>query len=324
MLNRLWHMNADFEMELSSSSTAYRRPPTFESINHRLAAHLLWLTRPGDAVLLDQPASESFCLEAQRRKVEIVLLESAGEQSTRIFTPWGWTESALKIGKRVGAKVDLSTSLDTIKRVNSKLWSLALEHELGIAMTNSYAASTFAELQQHIACACPQLSDKWVIKSPFGFAARDRVLGRGPKLEGPPAVWVERRFGRNETLIFQPWLEVIREYGIVMNILPDSSVTILGISDPQANGAGTSFGYLLKRKIASERLAQLEWIASLVGERLFKEGYTGPAGVDALEHVQGFHPLLEVNARYTMGFVALAVERATAPSHPTFWSLNVS
>jgi hypothetical protein len=33
------------------------------------------------------------------------------------------------------------------------------------------------------------------------------------------------------------------------------------------------------------------------------------------------HPLLEINARYTMGFVALAIERATDLSGgPVFWS----
>jgi hypothetical protein len=32
------------------------------------------------------------------------------------------------------------------------------------------------------------------------------------------------------------------------------------------------------------------------------------------------HPLLEVNARYTMGFVALAAERSVKPTEPTFWS----
>ena len=58
----------------------------------------------------------------------------------------------------------------------------------------------------------------------------------------------------------------------------------------------------------------------LADERLRAEGYRGPAGFDALEHAGGLHPLLEVNARYTLGFVALAVEREarpTAPSAPT-------
>ena len=48
----------------------------------------------------------------------------------------------------------------------------------------------------------------------------------------------------------------------------------------------------------------------------------GPVGVDALEHEGGLHPLLEVNARYTMGFVAVAVEKSLNPREPVFWSLD--
>jgi hypothetical protein len=44
--------------------------------------------------------------------------------------------------------------------------------------------------------------------------------------------------------------------------------------------------------------------------------------VDALEHTGGLHPLLEINARYTMGFVALAVERALNPRTPVLWELK--
>ena len=63
-------------------------------------------------------------------------------------------------------------------------------------------------------------------------------------------------------------------------------------------------------------------MATWVGERLWREGYFGPAGIDALEHAGGLHPLLEVNARFTMGFVALAVERTLSPSAPIFWSTH--
>jgi hypothetical protein len=47
-------MNADFETELAGGA-AYKRPASFAKINRRLAAHLLWLAQPGDALLLDEP-----------------------------------------------------------------------------------------------------------------------------------------------------------------------------------------------------------------------------------------------------------------------------
>ncbi len=314
-------MNADFETELSDTSGAYRRLPFFDKLNRRLAPHLLWLARPGDALLLLEPWSEHLQREAQRRGIELISPARPEEehQQERIFTPWGWTPSAVAVGEAVEAIVR-PIPLSIVKRVNSKLWSHKLEVELGIAQKGATTASTFEELKEATARACPQPEDKWVIKSPFGFAARDRVLGRGPVLEEAQAKWSRRRLSQGATLIFQPWLDVIREYGVVMEISSDGAIEIHGFSDLQTNGAGTAKGYLLGRPPAPHRAIELEKIARLVGERLFREGYYGPVGVDALEHAGGLHPLLEINARYTMGFIAVAVERALKPTTPVFWS----
>jgi hypothetical protein len=312
-------MNADFEVELAHTVSPYRRLPSFEALNQRLAPHLLWLARAGDALLLSEPWSLSIQREAERLKVELISPERSLPQSARTFTPWGWTSGAVAAGEQVGAIVR-PVPLKVVARVNSKLWSHALEIELGLKLAGAASASTFEELEEAVARGCPQANEKWVIKSEFGFAARERVLGRGPVMEEPQAKWSRRRLAKGETLIFQPWLEVIREYGVVLEIARDGTFEIQGISDLQTNGAGTGTGYILGRPPAPDRARELERIASIVSERLFKEGYYGPVGIDALEHAGGFHPLLEINARYTMGFVAVAVERSLKPDEPTFWS----
>jgi hypothetical protein len=206
-----------------------------------------------------------------------------------------------------------------VARVNSKLWSHALEVEMGWRLPGARVAHTPEELSEAAAHACPGAEDKWVVKSPYGFAARERVLGRGPRVEGAQGAWAFKRLARGEPLIFQPWLEVVREYGVVVEVAEDGAHRLLGVSDLRTNGAGTGVGYMLARPPEPRRMRELEAAAAVVCERLRREGYGGPAGFDALEHAGGLHPLLEVNARYTMGFVALAVERELRPAVPTFW-----
>lgn len=312
-------MNADFEVELAAPAGRYRRTHAFEELNRRLAPKLLWLASEGDGLLMPEPWPDDLRAEAARRGVELVSTSDAGGQSHRVFTPWGWTPSAAEAGERAGALLR-PVPFETVRRVNSKLWSHALEVELGLLLPGAALARTFEELEAAVARACPAPSDKWVVKSPFGFAARERVLGRGPGLEEPQAKWSRRRLLRGETLIVQPWLEVVREYGVVLEIGERGGVEILGVSDLQTNGAGTGTGYVLGRPPAAGRREELERVARVVAERLHAEGYAGPAGVDALEHAGGLHPLLEVNARYTMGFVALAAERELRPAAPLFWS----
>jgi hypothetical protein len=319
MESRLWYMNADFETELAHPAGTYRRLPAFAALNRRLAPQLLWLARAGDALLLEEPWPQSLLEEARRREVELVTTAQAARQEPRVFVPWGWTRDAVATGESAGAIVR-PVPFETVWRVNSKLWSHALEVELGVALPWATTASTFEELAEAVARACPLACDKWVIKSPFGFAARERVLGRGPLIAEPQGRWALRRLSKGETLIFQPWLEVKREYGLVMLISAEGACEIQGISDLQTNGAGSGKGYILGRQPPPHRVEELERIALLVGARLFEEGYSGPAGIDALEHAGGLHPLLEINARYTMGFVALAVERSLQPAGPIFWS----
>ena len=316
---RLWYMNADFETELAAPPGTYRRPASFVAFNRRFAEHLLWLAREGDALLLPEPWPARLQSEARRRGVGLVSPSAAERQRARVFTPWGWTPSAAAAGERAGALVR-PIPFPVVARVNSKLWSHALEVEFGVVQPGAAVASSLDELREAVARACPAPDDKWVVKSPYGFAARERVLGRGPSVGEPQAKWARRRLVAGETLIFQPWLEVVREYGAVAEVRPDGAFVFHGVSDLQTNGAGTGTGYILGRPPEPRRLAELEAFARTVGERLFREGYHGPFGMDALEHSRGFHPLLEVNARYTMGFVALAVERSLKPAAPTFWS----
>jgi hypothetical protein len=208
---------------------------------------------------------------------------------------------------------------EAVARVNSKLWSHALEVEMNWALPGARVAHTAAELSEAAARACPCADDKWVVKSPYGFAARERVLGRGPRVEGAQGAWAFKRLARGEPLVFQPWLEVEREYGVVVEVSFKGAHRLLGVSDLRTNGAGTGTGYVLGRPPAPQRMKELEETAAVVCERLRAEGYGGPAGFDALEHAGGLHRLLEVNARYTMGFVAVAFERELRPAGPTLW-----
>lgn len=316
-------MNADFEAELEHNAfgprRAYRRLPFFDALNRRLSEKLLWLAREGDALLADEPWADSLVSGARERGVELISLARAGGQSHRLFTPWGWTPSASRVGEHTGASSE-PLPFEVVARVNSKLWSHALEVELGVAIEGAATASTLEELNEAARRACPGANDKWVVKGPYGFAARERVLGRGPAVDGAQAAWASKRLARGETLIFQPWLEVVREYGVVAEVARDGSHTILGVSDLQTNGAGTGTGYVLGRAPTPERMSELEATARVVCERLHAEGYHGPVGVDAIEYARGLHPLLEVNARYTMGFIAVAVERAMKPAVPVVWN----
>jgi hypothetical protein len=316
MRPRLWYMNADFEAELGGE----RRTPTIRRRNRRLAPALLWLAREGDALLVEEPGEEALVAEAARRGVALVAPGGAVDEGGCVFTPWGWTPSAVEAGRRAGAVVE-PVPADVVARVNSKVFSHNLERELGVAVPGAALARSVDETNAALAAARPGPDDKWVVKAPFGFAARERVLGRGPRLDEASAVWAARRFARGVTLVVEPWLDVRREYGVQLRVAAGGAVEVVGITRMLTDGAGATTGYVLGDPVAPGRAAELSAVAREVGRRLFAAGYTGPANVDALEHAGGLRPLLEINARHTMGLVALAVERELAPRVPTVWDV---
>ncbi|OYT71908.1 MAG: hypothetical protein CFK52_06630 [Chloracidobacterium sp. CP2_5A] len=317
---RLWHINADFEAEWAALARGRRHAPTdrWAARSRILAYNLLnCLLRPGDGLLAPRDWLPSFAAAAGAAGVELAPLDRPGDQSARLFTPWGWTPSALAVGERAGARLS-PPPLDVVARVNSKAYSHALERELGLADARARLVVSEAELAAQVAQACPRADDLWVVKHPYGVAARERVLGRGPALPPAAAAWCRRRFADGDTLLFEPWQPAIREYGACGFIDAAGDATLLGVSRPLMNGAGTLIGYELTPSPAPELVRR---VGSEVGARLAAEGYRGPWGCDALEHARGWRPLLEINARWTVGFLALAVA-ARAPETHRRWRLE--
>lgn len=308
MTPRLWVMNADCEAELAVWPAAYRRIPTIARRNRALAPALLRLAEPGDALLVDRPWESGLAARAAEAGVELLADDEAVVSTRRRLEPWGWTPSVVAMGERIGSIVD-GPPIDVVRRVSSKLFSHELERELGVGIDRSSVVDSMESLADALAVACPGADDKWVVKSPFGFAARERVLGRGPKADDRSGTWAARRFAAGERLIVEPWLDVVREYGVPIVVSADGDVDVVGFSNLQTNRAGVATGYWIGRPIAPGIVAELTRVAILVGRRLAAAGYTGPAGIDALKHAGGLRPLVEINARWTMGHVAVAVGR---------------
>ncbi|MFQ3591277.1 MAG: hypothetical protein SNJ67_13400 [Chloracidobacterium sp.] len=317
---RLWHINVDFEAELAAFVQGRRYVPTgaFAARNQMVAYNVLrYLARAGDALLVPSAWLAPLAAEATRAGVVLVPLENPGNRSGYEFTPWGWTPQALRVGERTGARLS-PPALEVVARVNSKVYSHRLEAELGVADTRARLVTTDTELAAQVARACPQAQDKWVVKHPYGVAARERILGRGPSLSPAAAAWCRRRFADGDTLLFEPWHPATREYGLCGFIHADGSVALLGVSRPVANGAGTLVGY----ELTSEPPPSALWtVGRQVGSRLAADGYRGPWGSDALEHAHGWRLLLEINARWTVGFLALAA-LARSPEVSRRWVLE--
>jgi len=169
----------------------------------------------------------------------------------------------------------------------------------------------------------------WIAKAPFSSSGQHRVRfhsGSALKPDAPASAWLSRHLHRGPVVV-EPWYERVVDLSIQVEVAEEKT-KILGITRFWTGPNGAYKGALvgqwtrgLPRDVARfvhepkpGAAAALETAALHVSERARQVGYRGPVGVDAMivRQPQGLAliPLLEVNPRYTMGRIALALGKA--------------
>lgn len=154
--------------------------------------------------------------------------------------------------------------------------------------------------------------ESWIVKAPFSASGRERYLIRkGPLLPDVKSRrTVEHLFERHGSLLFEPWLDRVADYGCSA-LLTASELRIVGIHRQQVDLKGQFVGIDLQADLPERDRERFLEIVNGVAVALRREGYTGPFGVDAWTYRRAdgttvFHPLGEINARMTFGLVAWA------------------
>ncbi|MDP6932754.1 MAG: hypothetical protein QGG40_07545, partial [Myxococcota bacterium] len=142
--------------------------------------------------------------------------------------------------------------------------------------------------------------------------------------------WLPRILARQGAVVVEPWLERVLDLSVQVTIGPDGHVRVDGVTRFETDERGQYLGTFLGRPIrdleeglrravvgpgrGTRMTEHLKAVGRFVGRALFELGHRGPAGVDALvfRDAVGNHrlkPIVEVNARYTMGHLALGLAR---------------
>jgi hypothetical protein len=117
-------------------------------------------------------------------------------------------------------------------------------------------------------------------------------------------------FERFGPLVFEPWLDRVADLGVCGEVR-DSGVALLEphrlVSDPRGGFLGIELGPV-ERALADPLAEVARQAAELLAART---GYRGPFSIDAFVYrdrgALHLHPLCELNARYTFGWIARAL-----------------
>lgn len=160
------------------------------------------------------------------------------------------------------------------------------------ALPGAFVASSIEELAR---------PGEWIAKAPWTAAGRDRV--RLP-LDAETRVYAARLMAKHGELVVEPWCTRLLDFGVCAHTdgttHPPHGLLV------DARGQFVGIDLREPRLAASERDA-IGLAVDAARSAIVGTGYSGPFAIDGFRHTEGFHPLCEINARYTFGWIARAL-----------------
>jgi uncharacterized ferritin-like protein (DUF455 family) len=342
---RVFWFNPEFEEDLASGQKDFVPPKALRDIRDDLSHTLLLLAGRDDVVISPLAPSTAFMTQLQNAGFPgCQVVTQSRDLNSRLlqsFEPWGRSSSASLLAASIKAKwmepVEAPLSGNSQSPVGSKIWAKEIALELAPDLTPGEIIRSEAELLANLAKNYRETTA--ILKAPFGTAGRNamRILP-GAALTPEQKAWTSQTLSRQKALVVEPWLEKVADFSVQI-VVGREDHTVLGLTRFLTNNRGQYVGHILGRKLdgltpdvvrayhEQDVAGRLMDLAAKAASKLHFGGYVGPAGIDALMYRNDYgihlYPIVEINTRYTMGRLAIALDRRVHASVNARW-LHIS
>lgn len=305
---RLFFANPQFEQQLVSDRQTLPVPLAQRAAE--LAACWLPVCSDGDSLWCPDAIPQTFWDHIESvglPRVRPVSRTSDVLQQAQ-FQPWGWSPAVRRFAQQSGASIE-APAHDAVVRANSRRFSLELEHRWNCGLPR--ATPIRSQLDLESALRTVATGERWVLKAEFGSAARERIVCHGHLLSAAQTRWIGKRLAAGDWLCFEPWVERVEEAGLQWTIPTSGPPRLVGLTllltDLYGQYRGSRFG------LTAESIARWQPAINVARQavaEIQKLGYFGPVGIDAMRYHdldgnEQMRPLQDINARWTMGRLAL-------------------
>ncbi|MBW5449235.1 hypothetical protein GE107_24730 [Cohnella sp. CFH 77786] len=205
-------------------------------------------------------------------------------------------------------------SLESVKRVNSKMYSARLSERL---LGTSYSKPVYSAQQlQESAHSLFELHGSVLVKDPFGVSGKGNILLQtGGSLERFVSyIRKQEAEGANTSLLVEPFFAVERDFSCQFEIAVDGAYRLVGLQQMLNKqfayaGSETMEGADIQALESAGYFAVMEQVAS----SLYLDGYFGHVCVDSMVLWGGtLVPIVEINARKSMGLINHKLDQTLA------------
>ena len=331
--NVYW-FNPDCEAEVAAAlrgQAVGAENKAVSQIRGDLAGLMAFIATPQDVVMVAQPPTSGFLATLSTLGfTPPQFVTAAQDLRGRLlgrFAPWGQSKAAIDYGQSMGLNWQTPLGQAPDARLFAKTWAKALSVEAGFEPLNAGLGGTVClDLKGAQAeVAARLIHGPVVIKAAYGTAGRHmQRVQPNVGLTANQRQWLAGILARQGAVIIEPWRQRVVDLSVQINVA-NGLQPILGITRFLTDERGQYAGHVLGRKLSrldptllrtyheQDFPGRLLQVAATVSTRLAAAGYVGPAGIDALIYKtdEGYHlyPLVEINPRFTMGRIAVELDR---------------
>lgn len=338
----LFCFNPAAEQEAGHPEKSFSHSGNTHVLQHDYSSLMAFLASGDDIVLVDEKPTPEFLRQLRDsgfklpQFVEQKDIESLKPRLLARWQPWGKTLRQLESLNRQEFHWQKEPFIgEKWADLYSKEFSKKLELKIFGTENNGSLVRDFSEFKDKLSQYFSQGLTVVLAKSFYNSSGRG--LRRFIKLEltANEIGWIEQQFKEYGGLVLEPWHERVLDFSLQAELSAEGEFNSQGITYFFADKRGQYMGHQLGRKaimLDSELLRYLhennveeefEKVGQQAAKALAASDYFGPFGVDAYlyrEHsVLKVRYLVEVNPRYTMGRVALALKKRVANSTPAVW-----
>ncbi|MGE5196037.1 MAG: hypothetical protein ACM3JI_01750 [Anaerolineae bacterium] len=303
--------NTHFELELIEK----KRSPLIQSIeSHPIFLQLQFLpflyASNHDGIAVTHSPPEKFWQNLKDFGINPPHLHLLTEKKVLNYErveSWGYSEQIKQWADDHRIRYQMPP-LSIVKLVNSKAFSFSSSPQL----PNAKLLYTEAEASNWLEQPGPK-----VLKTCFGVSGKGHLILEKSESTTSPRVrsFLNKEFGEQLPVIAEPWVSRLLDFSTQWMVHSQQHIQELGavLCKNTSKGSYVSTIAGSPQKLFGSNLSYLEEhrnIAKDILKKMARLGYFGPVGIDAMLYVAPdgqtvLQPIVEINARKTMGWVAL-------------------
>ncbi|WP_337034925.1 ATP-grasp domain-containing protein [Paenibacillus illinoisensis] len=256
-------------------------------------------------------------LQCPRTLNELQELSQNTETQTYLV-PFGTSEQEEDFSRITGIPLAVP-SANVFRKVNDKGYSRRLNAELGIRQIPGVECSSLEELESGFVKLKAVLDQggRLILKDSMGVSGKGITViaeeGRFRKCMNLLEKQASKKGIRTINYVLEQWIDKTCDLNYQILIDRSGGVEFLGVKESLVV-QGVHQGHLMPSRLNESQLEVIRDAAMRIGAALYRDGYYGIAGMDAILDQDGtVWPNLEINARFNMSTYQTNIQNQWIP-----------